>query len=437
MSKHIRVSRLAAISLAGLLATAAMPLAQAQTLDEKAWNAVWDRLTMILPANTPSESVHALRVIVPATWANRDEEGLRELQNIASAIPEAEFSIDPSRLRLQLHKIYSNFVLDVDLPPQSEKDQKAFLEAQTAYGTAFDEYLDRLDKYLERWQKRVADLKSRGEPVDTQARLRFRTDMGGYFNLVQAKLDTAAKNAQKFAPVANQWAQAVRRLRDELANAQSDLRDLYGYDGGFATLTAITSDCPDAGTGWDELLFNQSVNSQNLRTSNWNAGGGWGGTFFNLNVGGGGNNYTNVVTTSTENVKLRFCNLTYVPLRPGAWFDISFLQAIDSGLLKLKESSPSKGKKILGPDGVVPRLVKGAIVARRVVFEASLGTTNLNEMRRNSGGSGGIRIGPWNIGGGGGTTEFKRDYTTASGGYARSTATTVPVIIAIITEPTK
>ncbi len=433
----LRYNMVAKISLTSICLAFSTLSAQAQNLDEKAWNAVWDRLAMILPANTSTESIHALRVIVPASWATRDEEGLRELQNVASAIPEAQFSIDPSRLRLQLHKIYSNFVLDVELPPQSEEDQAAFLAAQTAYSKAFDEYMDRLDKYLDRWQKRVADLKVRGEPVDSRARLRFRTDMGGYFNLVQAKLDTAANNAQKFAPVANQWAQAVRKLRDEISNAQADLRDLYSYDGGFATLTAIANDCPDAGAGWDELKFDQFVNSQNLRTSNWNGGGGWGGTFFNLNVGGGGSNYNNVITTSDENIKLRFCNLTYVPLRPGAWFDISFLQAIDAGLLKLKPNSPSKDKKILGPDGVIPRMVKGAVVARRIIFEAKLGTTNLNEMRSSSGGSGGIRIGPWNIGGGGGSTQFSREYATANGSYARSTATTVPVIIAIITEPTK
>jgi hypothetical protein len=202
-------------------------------------------------------------------------------------------------------------------------------------------------------------------------------------------------------------------------------------------LTAIANDCPDDGVGWDELLFSQSVDSQNIRTSSWNGGGGWAGTFFNLNLGGGGSNYQNVITTSNESVKLRFCNLTYVPLRPGAWFDISFLQAIDAGLLKLKPNSPSKGTTILGPKGVIPRMVKGAVVARRLVFEAKLGTTNLNEMRSNSGGSGGVRIGPWNIGGGGGSTQFTREYTATNGAYARSTATTVPVIIAVITEPTK
>ena len=95
-----------------------------------------------------------------------------------------------------------------------------------------------------------------------------------------------------------------------------------------------------------------------------------------------------------------------------------------------------KGKRIFGPDGQIPRLVKGAVVARRVVFMAQLDETNLNEFRKNSSGSGGVRIGPWSIGGGGGSTQFRREYNEAQGKYGRSTNTDVPVILAIITEPT-
>ena len=111
-----------------------------------------------------------------------------------------------------------------------------------------------------------------------------------------------------------------------------------------------------------------------------------------------------------------------------------FFQAIDGGLLKLKPDSPSKGKKILGPDGVIPRMVKGAVVARRIIFEAKLGTPDLNEIHQQFRRLGGVRIGPWNIGGGYGSTQFTREYTATNGAYARSTATTVPVIIAIITR---
>jgi hypothetical protein len=129
---HHRYFSLAAIAIVTNLTTFSPLPAHGETLDQSAWNAVWDKLSAVLPANTPAESVHALRVIVPATWANHNGEGLIELQNIASAIPEAEFSIDPSRLRRSLHKIYSDIVLDVALPQQSEADQVAFLKAQTA-----------------------------------------------------------------------------------------------------------------------------------------------------------------------------------------------------------------------------------------------------------------------------------------------------------------
>ena len=82
-------------------------------------------------------------------------------------------------------------------------------------------------------------------------------------------------------------------------------------------------------------------------------------------------------------------------------------------------------------------MVKGAVVARRVQFVATMDETKLREMQRTFSGSGGFRIGPWSIGGGGGSSEFKRDVSSASGKYGRSTASDVPVILAMITEPTK
>src|SRR5262245_12756776 len=123
-------------------------LVSGQTLDVRAWSAVWDRLTKnILPQDTPTESVHALTVIVPATWAKRDRAGLRELQTYAGALPDTKFSIDPSRLKLSLHQAYARFVLDADLPLQTPAQQENFEAAKTRYGAAFDAYLKRLDEY--------------------------------------------------------------------------------------------------------------------------------------------------------------------------------------------------------------------------------------------------------------------------------------------------
>lgn len=215
------------------------------------------------------------------------------------------------------------------------------------------------------------------------------------------------------------------------------MRGLWDYQGSYDTLASIMTDCAIDGPGWEKLTFNRSMTAERIRNDNWNGNGGWAGTFVHIDLGGSGSSFDRVVQTDGEYVALRLCNLTYTAIYPDTtWFDISILQAIDNGILSLKPKSPYKGKQILGPKGVIPRLVKGAIVARSINFEAKLSTSTLTEYRRNIDGGGGVSIGPFHIGGSGGSSEYSKTYTTSDGAYGRSTAFTVPAVIAIITEPT-
>jgi hypothetical protein len=75
-----------------------------------AWEDPQDPETSV-PANTPTESVHPLHAVVPATWATGSSDGLRELQQCAGHIPEAPFSIDPTRLKLRLHGVYARLAM--------------------------------------------------------------------------------------------------------------------------------------------------------------------------------------------------------------------------------------------------------------------------------------------------------------------------------------
>jgi hypothetical protein len=229
----------------------------------------------------------------------------------------------------------------------------------------------------------------------------------------------------------------VKNLRNEIDGAQSDMRGLWDYQGSFDTLSAITTDCAVDGPGWEKLVFNRSLTSEHIRNDSWNGNGGWDGVFVHINLGGGGSTFDKVIKTDGEFISLRFCNLTYTAIYPDTiWFDISVLQAIDNGVLALKPKSPYKGKQILGEKGLIPRLVKGAIVARSISFEAKLSTSTMNEFKHNIDGGGGVHIGPFNIGGSGGSSEYSKTYTASDGAYGRSTAFTVPAVIAIITEPT-
>jgi hypothetical protein len=81
-------------------------------------------------------------------------------------------------------------------------------------------------------------------------------------------------------------------------------------------------------------------------------------------------------------------------------------------------------------------MVKGAIVARNVSFEATMDNSRLDEFRKEIRGRGGITIGPFHGGGSGAKTEYGRDYQTQAGTYGRATDFSAPVIVALITEPT-
>jgi hypothetical protein len=416
----------------------------AQSNDEKAWNAVWDRLERIIPKGDENNIVHVLDVPVPATWVQGGE-ALFDLQRIAGAIPDEQFTIDPSKMKSLLHQVYTSYVFDVDLPQASSADRAAFLAAENAYASAMKDYEAVLKDYLALWKAHVEDLKGMGQPITSQARLRFRGQHAGMFAGVQARLDDSTSDIQKFAPVAQYWVQAVRRLRDEALGAQSDMHDLYTYTGGTSTLELLKQkDCADplGSAGWEEVVLSKSMTSEKTRQSKWNANGGWGGSFFGgsfVRGGGGaaGSSYQHWLNTDKDTIALRFCQLTPIDLGPGTWFVPSLLQAIDEGRIKLKSKSPMANVRPLGPKGAIPRMVKGAIVARRVAFSARIESARLTEFRKEFSASGGGRIGPFRIRGGGSKTEYSKESISEDGTYTRSTAFDVPVVIALITEPTR
>jgi hypothetical protein len=429
-------SRLQKLIAVCFLSTCFYPIVQAQTLDQKAYNAVWDRLERLAGVSNASEEVHVLQYVTPATWGSGTEEGLRELQRIAGAIPSNNFKIDPSVRTRLLHEIYASFVADLDLPKVPPKQEKAFLAASARYGKAVKAAEARSEEFEKLWQVEEKDIVSRNEEVTTLKKVRFRDSHVGFFDEVEAELDSAENEVQQFSPVAGAWVKALRRLRSSLnATMSGSTAGIWTYQASFAGMQ-VMNDCAADGPGWTKWILNRAVSSERTRTGQFYAGGGWNAGFFSIDGSANGSDYSHVLATDGESITIGFCNLQYMPVSPSDWFDIDLLQAIDEGSLSLKPNSPNYRKVILGPDGRIPRLVKGLIVARRMQIDANLSSTSLDEYKRHVSGSSGVRIGPWNVGGGGGFDEFTKVSQSASGGYVRSTDTTVPVIIAVVTETT-
>jgi len=416
---------------------AACATAGAQTLDQKAWNAVYDRLANRLKNQNDYETVHVLDEFVAATWVKGTEASSLELLNLAGALPEPVFSVVPSVMKERLHDVYLRAVLDVDLPLQDEAKSKAYRAARTEFGTAYDALQARKRSYDDLWDKHAERLRARNEKVNSRAYLKFLEQNKGYFTQTRGDMEDAVKKLQQFAPVSEVWASAVTNLRLLYTDMQVVTPGLFRYEGDHETLESL-KECEDGKPdGWETIVFGSSVDSTQNRTSKWNASGGWGGSFFKLNAGGGGGSYQSTISKATESVTLRFCNMRRIALSPGAWFVPSLFRAIHEGDLKLKDDSKLKRAKLLGPDGMVQRVVKGAIVARSVQFIAKLDESKLTEMRSHAGRSGRIGIGPFGARAGKGRTDFSRELRTAKGEYGLSTSSDVPIVLAIITEEVK
>jgi len=279
-------------------------------------------------------------------------------------------------------------------------------------------------------------LRKRGEVVGSDE---YRKVSGGLIDRVvpQAKaLRTAANKLHNLAAPNAQFADAVELLEHEALRTAKDPSTvgLWTYDPDLAVMEKIKArGC----AGGDNLKYSKSFSSQDIRASNWNGSGAWSGSFFSLGAAGGSSNYESVFASNSEFVELNFCDITYLTVGPGPWWDINLLRSIDRGELKLKEGSKMKGKRILGPEGLIPRLVKGLIVAGSIGFDAHLATSKITEIKKQSGGGGGFRVGPFHIGGGGGHSEYSKVTDDTSGSYGRSTDYDVPVVLAVVVEPTK
>ena len=289
-------------------------------------------------------------------------------------------------------------------------------------------------------EKHRARLQAAGEPVDSKAMDDFYRKNFKVTAVAFDKLTTATTEIQRLSPLAQYIVLPFLALNDSVRAVYGSPDSIpWDYDGDYANAKQVASECSDTNPQqWEEISFGKSVHAETIRNGAWNANASYGGSFFSVGGDGGGDEYSRVVTADSESVSLRFCNLTYLDIGPGDWFSMDLLERLNRGELKLKKGSKviKPGRPILGPGGYIPRLVSGLIVARRIVFEAKLDNTKLEEMRKSIAGNAGISIGPFHIGGSGSRSEYSKVEASEHGLYRLGTGYTVPVILAVVTEST-
>lgn len=432
------IKRVVCAFSASLLATiplSAQERASTDQLDATAWNYVWDRLENLvgishLPKTGPKEIVSVLKWPIPLMT-----DGIQsstQLQEIAGVIPKPHFALDPSGQGERLHHVYPSIILDVQPPTTSPYQQKKLAEARSRYEKAYKEFDEARTLWRARIDNEIERLKNLGHKVTQQDIMRIRDATAGLVVSASEAVQEAASAYIALLPP--DW--ALRDVHSHMLQLKHAVKDpTTGEIWTYIVSPPVDSvDVVCGDKGWTELNFDRSLTSNASRTGSWNASGMWAGSFFGLG-GGTAKSYSTVIEGNTHKVSLRFCNLTFVSVS-APWLRMDILRDIDRGVYKLKENSAIGKKAILGPNGLIPRIVKGLIVARDIELTAILSRSTMEQIEQSYNAGGGLQIGPLSLGGG----DRKKNYIVKSsannGRFILSTNYGRPVALAVVSEET-
>jgi hypothetical protein len=131
----------------------------------------------------------------------------------------------------------------------------------------------------------------------------------------------------------------------------------------------------------------------------------WGGSlgidfgFWGFSAGASGSALDRMCQTDITKLEISFSNVQEFPVRRGRWFDISLIEKYGESLIEFWGVS--------GSMNVIPISI---ILVRGSKIKITANESFVHEFEKHINGSGGVRIGPFKIGGGGGSTERRYSY---------------------------
>jgi hypothetical protein len=418
-----------------------VPSISAQSaLDTQAWNYTWDRFEDVLKGSrhgqlAQDEIVNILKFPTPLAGGSVAFASAIQLQHIAGVIPKRYFTLDPSDQDIRLHNVYRTILMSLKAPDVTDAQQAKIDAAAAKYDKAYEDFDTARQKWSGRIDTEMERIKKRGQTPTDDDYLRIRDATSGTIAAKKSALDSALNKWQNLLPSSWALTAALQALKDATGGIDDvSSNGIWRYELG-EKVNFDSDSCTADGTGWYELALSHDVKSQATRVENWNANGAWSGTFVKIGVDGSKGDFSNTVTTDNESIKLRFCNIRFIPVS-APWLSMDVLRDIDRGQYLQKPDTLIVGK-VLGPKGMIPRIVKGLIVARDIRFEAKLDKGLISEVKKSFSLGGGFSIGPFSFGGSGNRTEYNITQSNDSGFFGLSSNYGRPIVLAIVLEDTK
>ncbi len=245
-----------------------------------------------------------------------------------------------------------------------------------------------------------------------------------------AKLDSAWKNVESQQDVYNQLVSETNTpgLKDAIARFNN--KDYYtqfqdpslskfplvpGYSLGMDATTWLNKVKSGTGGSSGQVSFSNSQSAYDYKKTWAGASASVGNAFWSVNVGGSWERIDEFASDSSLEVQVSFEAWDQISIQAGRWYNGAFVTGIQQGPF-IRGYTPygDTGKAVWGENGIMSVQKVGMIVCYKPSFSISVSESSFKSFSEKWNVSGGLRIGPFSFGGGGGSASsgWKADAAT-------------------------
>ena len=152
-------------------------------------------------------------------------------------------------------------------------------------------------------------------------------------------------------------------------------------------------------TNTRSYTFEEASVESSSSESNWGGSLGVDFGFWGFSAGASGNTLERMSQSDITKLEMSFSNVQEFPVRRGRWFDIALIEKYGESLIEF-----------WGASGSMNVLPVSVILVRGSQIKITASESFVHEFQKHVNGSGGVRIGPFKIGGGGGSTQRRYSY---------------------------
>ena len=322
-----------------------------------------------------------------------------------SAIGNASYSPGASTL----YGAYKNMLLRCPRLTESADHRQQLIEAQNQINRAQTEYQNQDSAMKTAWRMAMSDIPE-GMPAPEFTEWEVKSGWAQTMEAAQAAVDKASQT--KLSIVAQQnpaYKKAVKACElPESVNqmpmkdgfrlcqiaGQKQMRPNYLVSNGEDWMAQLTRGGGNSVT----IELDASTKSYALKES-W-AGGtaSYGNCFFSIYARGSWHDMKLNEEDKSVKVTITIQAVTQVPVHPDVWFDGGYLRTL------AREDSwnnPFTNETVFGKEGILPLMITGLVAGYKIGFKITMSSSTFQRHVNDFKVSGGLRIGPFHIGGGG------------------------------------